>query len=325
MFHKHTKSRLIKKQIECSRSVHVLTAAVLALSLLMTVSGCTHTSPYTEPSFFQTLGQDSEMVMTMDVKKGRNVIDRTFSDQLQDSVRLVDKADRVSIAAKTNNVTVSPSMYGGIEGDYSKFWINTGLWFSSDWKIERKGVKYWEDPRSGIQLVSPKNGIILFSKGGMADVYDRSIENRVVYVPSEIIEKLEAASIALYAAHPDGMNLLASNLPLPFSFDFEEVWGTVNPAEEEAENAEMDQNICYTVDGEIVLLEKVQARVFERILKMLYQDYISKNQLDIVYNRESIEDADFSVVIDNLKIDEHILFSLIDLASRDVRQSKSNE
>ncbi|MCF7946538.1 MAG: hypothetical protein K9K80_01215 [Spirochaetia bacterium] len=301
--------RFGKSAVKSKKAIY--TAAGITFLIIILFSSCTHTSPYTEPPFFQTLGKDSEMVITMDAAKSRKVFERTLQKELSGAETITDKAERVSLAAKTTDTEEGPDFYGGIEGDFAKFWINTGLWFSSAWKIKKEEVNYWEEERYGFQLVSPVNGIIIFSSGNMPEVYERSIKNRRIYIPDEIKEKFESAAIALYAAHPDGMNLLASDLSLPFTFDFEEVWATIDPS--------LQGNIYFSLNGEIRLFEKVQARVFERVLKLLYQEYINDKKLDIIYDKEKIEDSNFSVLIDELIIDEELLYNLIDLAAEDVR------
>ena len=103
---------------------------------------------------------------------------------------------------------------GAIEGDYSKFMINTGLGFSKEFsKVKEDGVKFYSNEERTIELGSPTNGVILFSNDSYAELYDNTIKNRVIKISDEKAKLLGESVMGLYVRSPQTMISLGFDLP----------------------------------------------------------------------------------------------------------------
>ena len=104
---------------------------------------------------------------------------------------------------------------GAIEGDYSKFIINTGLGFSKDFsKVKEDGVKYYTNSENSIELGSPTSGVILFSNDSYKELYDTTIKNRVIKISDEKAALIGESVMGLYVRSPQTMIALGFEIPL---------------------------------------------------------------------------------------------------------------
>lgn len=286
--------------------------AVASACLILLLAGCVHRTPYRDPLFFETLGHETELMVTIRVDQAAGLVTYVLdSGQLGNADYLISRAERVSVAARTLPDAEGPAFYGGIEGNFSKLFMGLGLRVSGDWERQRDGFVFYESTATGFEVAIPKSGIILFSDGFMGDVYSRMTSERVIYVPGEVSKQLEEAEIAFYASRPDGMNLIGDRVSLPFALYFDELWVMVN----RVTGIEEEIKPLYWIDGVITLPEDVQARVFDRVIRLLYQDYMNKQQMSVDNWRRTILKRDHTVVFDKLLVYEDLIIDLIRTAA----------
>lgn len=184
---------------------------------IILLSSCVHKTPFGEEYYFQAMGESSEIVVTADVEKLRD----TSLDVIPDSgigKTLFDRADRVSIAMDPKTLDKYPleisdySLYGGFEGNYGSFVINTALSWSKEFHKEKTdGVKYYTN--GSISVAVPKSGILLFSFDSYKDAYDKTILNRAKLIEDEIAKEMAASTASLFVRTPQTLLDLGFELP----------------------------------------------------------------------------------------------------------------
>lgn len=184
---------------------------------IILLSSCVHKTPFGEEYYFQAMGESSEIVVTADVEKLRD----TSLDVIPDSgigKTLFDRADRVSIAMDPKTLDKYPleisdySLYGGFEGNYGSFVVNTALSWSKEFHKEKTdGVKYYTN--GSISAAVPKSGILLFSFDSYKDAYDKTILNRAKLIEDEIANQMAASTASLFVRTPQTLLDLGFELP----------------------------------------------------------------------------------------------------------------
>ena len=192
--------------------------------VLLILTSCTHTHEFKDGYYFQAMGEDSEIVVTVDTQKAREVRPTLLgvNDSLLSSI--LDKSSRISVSLSKDEYKeddpypddiASMNISGAIEGDYSKFIINTGLGFSKDFsKVKEDGVKYYTNSENSIELGSPTSGVILFSNDSYKELYDTTIKNRVIKISDEKAALIGESVMGLYVRSPQTMIALGFEIPL---------------------------------------------------------------------------------------------------------------
>ena len=192
--------------------------------VLLILTSCTHTHEFKDGYYFQAMGEDSEIVVTVDTQKAREVRPTLLgvNDSLLSSI--LDKSSRISVSLTKDEYKeddpypadiASMNISGAIEGDYSKFIINTGLGFSKDFsKVKEDGVKYYTNSENTIELGSPTSGVILFSNDSYKELYDTTIKNRVIKISDEKAALIGESVMGLYVRSPQTMIALGFEIPL---------------------------------------------------------------------------------------------------------------
>lgn len=192
--------------------------------VLLILTSCTHTHEFKDGYYFQAMGEDSEIVVTVDTQKAREVRPTLLgvNDSLLSSI--LDKSSRISVSLSKDEYIeddpypadiASMNISGAIEGDYSKFIINTGLGFSKDFsKVKEDGVKYYTNSENTIELGSPTSGVILFSNDSYKELYDTTIKNRVIKISDEKAALIGESVMGLYVRSPQTMIALGFEIPL---------------------------------------------------------------------------------------------------------------
>ncbi len=192
--------------------------------VLLILTSCTHTHEFKDGYYFQAMGEDSEIVVTVDTQKAREVRPTLLgvNDSLLSSI--LDKSSRISVSLSKDEYKeddpypadiASMNISGAIEGDYSKFIINTGLGFSKDFsKVKEDGVKYYTNSENTIELGSPTSGVILFSNDSYKELYDTTIKNRVIKISDEKAALIGESVMGLYVRSPQTMIALGFEIPL---------------------------------------------------------------------------------------------------------------
>lgn len=192
--------------------------------VLLILTSCTHTHEFKDGYYFQAMGEDSEIIVTVDTQKAREVRPTLLgvNDSLLSSI--LDKSSRISVSLSKDEYKeddpypadiASMNISGAIEGDYSKFIINTGLGFSKDFsKVKEDGVKYYTNSENTIELGSPTSGVILFSNDSYKELYDTTIKNRVIKISDEKAALIGESVMGLYVRSPQTMIALGFEIPL---------------------------------------------------------------------------------------------------------------
>ena len=192
--------------------------------VLLILTSCTHTHEFKDGYYFQEMGEDSEIIVTVDTQKAREVRPTLLgvNDSLLSSI--LDKSSRISVSLSKDEYKeddpypadiASMNISGAIEGDYSKFIINTGLGFSKDFsKVKEDGVKYYTNSENTIELGSPTSGVILFSNDSYKELYDTTIKNRVIKISDEKAALIGESVMGLYVRSPQTMIALGFEIPL---------------------------------------------------------------------------------------------------------------
>lgn len=192
--------------------------SLIALALVLILTGCVHHTPFKDEYYFQSLGKSGEMVVTADLDKVR---ESSYASLLPNSGALdyaLDRSERLtlSLVPKRNDIYPLPFEYyekaGALEGNLSKLAINTALNISKDFKKEKNdNIKYYTN--DNISLAVAKNGILLFSEGSYKDFYDRTIENRVKLIDDEVASFMADSMFALFLNSPETLIDLGFELP----------------------------------------------------------------------------------------------------------------
>lgn len=196
---------------------------LLFVVVVLLLASCKHTHEFTDGYYFQAMGEDSEIVVTVDTQKAREVRPSILgvNDSLLNSI--LEKSSRISVSLSKDEYLeddpypadiASMDISGAIEGEYSKFMINTGLGFSKEFsKVKEDEVKFYSNEERTIELGSPTNGVILFSNDSYAELYDNTIKNRVIKISDEKAKLLGESVMGLYVRSPQTMISLGFDLP----------------------------------------------------------------------------------------------------------------
>ncbi len=206
---------------------------------MLLCTGCVHRSPFVtlEETYFQAMGDPAEFVLTVDMEKAQPFYADATGSLQGVAADMLEKADRVSVALhrqepETEEAALqlpypadlsSFDLYGGIEGDYSKFIINTALMYAKDFTTLYEGdVKYFKSKDGGFSLGMPKNGLILFSSDDWSSVYQKTWANRQLRIPVDMAARMEGSMMGIYVASPRTMISLGFDIPLTVILQMEE-------------------------------------------------------------------------------------------------------
>ena len=188
------------------------------LLIILLFSSCTHTSPFKEERYVSAFGDDGDIVVSISPKKASSIVD---IDSLSTSqvASLLDRIDRVTLALYENKESVEGdfstySFYGGIEGNIPSFLTNTALLYSKQWEgIEGEGTRFYRNEELGLDIYSPKSGILLFSNDDYMRVYNDTYKNRTQKIDPSIADRLSSSSFGIYIASPEAMIEIGLEIP----------------------------------------------------------------------------------------------------------------
>jgi len=189
----------------------------ILLVAIMVLSSCVHHTPFKEEYYFQAMGESSELVLTADVDKLRN----SSLDVLPDTgigKTLFDRAERVSIGLMPKTVEKYPldisdyDVYGGFEGNYGSFTVNTALSWSKEFEKQKTdGIKYYTN--GTISAAVPKSGLLLFSTSSYKDAYEKTFSARTKLIEDEIAAQMANSTTAFFVRTPETLLDLGFELP----------------------------------------------------------------------------------------------------------------
>lgn len=193
----------------------------LGLAALLALTGCVHQSPFVEESFFQALGADSEIVVTVDTAQAREVMPQLFTEGGAFG-ELLDRSERISVALYDDNgdagYPADPSSlewFGGFEGDYGSLSVNTAISWSKEFHKEKTedGVKYYTDDAETIKVAVPKSGVLLFASDDYGEAYRRLISEREIHIGADTAGLMGESLMGLWTRKPSTMLDLGIGIP----------------------------------------------------------------------------------------------------------------
>lgn len=197
----------------------------LILMMLAVLTGCAHQSPFADSDeyFFQAMGKDSEIVLTADSGKIRQTLPSALETGSAVLNELFDRSTRISVAFYKDSYggeadypanLADFDYYGGLEGNYGSFTINTALaWSGVFHKEKEEGIKYYTDDQGSIQVAVPDSGILLFASQSYVQAYRDLIEERIIRISDETAARIGSSLFGIYVHSPQTMIDLGFELP----------------------------------------------------------------------------------------------------------------
>ena len=171
---------------------------IIILIFVVLFSSCVSKVDQDEGLFFQALGEEGAFVLT---SKKESL--EEFGIKLDVEPSLMDKIDRVSISIKDDE------FYGGLEGQFSSFFVNTALVIAKDYKKEGD---YFQKVDSSLQLGSPEKNLLIISSNNFDEARQKTVDARVVYIDAVKAELMKNADLAVYSNQPTSLKLLGYDI-----------------------------------------------------------------------------------------------------------------
>lgn len=191
--------------------------ALIFLLACILFSSCVHHSPFEGEKYFQAMGRDSEIVMTMDTRKVKDSGAISVPDN-----EVFERSERLSVALEPKVVSEESyplgfedySYYGAFEGNYGKLSVNTVLHYMDGFeKVEGEdGIGFYSN--GAISAAVPKSGLLLFSSSSYEEAYRRTYSERSLLIPSEIADRMSSSLASFYVKSPQTMIDLGFDLPI---------------------------------------------------------------------------------------------------------------
>ncbi len=196
-----------------------------ALLLVFFLTGCVHKTPFTSEYFYQALGEKGEIVMTADMERVKSgELDEIVDESVKTSM-MVKKATRLSASLIKEEDEGVPYWVtsGAVEGDISRFLINTALSFSSGYSKEKNEETKWYSAEYGsFSLYVPENGVLLFTDGDYPSFYRRAYSEREKLISDETASLMAQSAFSLYVFEPESLTQIGFSLPDTVTSEIEE-------------------------------------------------------------------------------------------------------
>lgn len=264
---------------------------------LLFLSGCTTVIP-------EKIEPAKPLVLSSIFSKDREAL--LYLNLPENDLLIQDLLDSLSIkGAAADLVSSSNDLFLGfnkdfttgfdaiITGNYTKWKIDLGLFFSLDWKkITEDGVSYWHH-KDGINLYIDSNDLIIISSLNMVFLVNH-IQNAILDSPTD--------SIVLLMPHID--DAFTKKISKGF------IKGGVEDLELVLNKIETD----YSFVGTLGFESKGKAKGFSLLLKMFLKLMLSGSEDEILkgFGKElEITSENNLVIIDNISINEKYLSDFI--------------
>ena len=230
---------------------------VLALATLA-ITSCVH-SPFhgEEEYYFQAMGADSEIVVTVDAERAK--VNETIG--IEENT-VTKRAERVSVALDPRTVEKKDyplsfdqySFYGAIEGNYGKGITNMGLGMAGFEKVKVDGRKFYEG--NGIQLGVPRSGLVVFSSDDYLDAVERTVEDRKIMIPHALASEMSSSLASFYVRNPQTMLDLGFDLPITVLLKMDNAVIFIN-----------EDGFGFTLNARIEMQDERNARTLNTVLR----------------------------------------------------------
>ncbi|NCB01064.1 MAG: hypothetical protein EOM67_02720 [Spirochaetia bacterium] len=186
--------------------------------ILLIFTSCTHTSPFVRERYVEAFGSDGEIVVSISPDKASKIVDLS-SLSTGAFASLLSRIDRLSVALYENDESVpndftSYSFYGGIEGNIPSFLTNTALLYSKEWsKVENETTRYYHNDYLGLDVFSPKSGLLLFASDEYMKSYTTTYKERTKKIAKGLADRLSSSSFGFYISQPETMINIGIEIP----------------------------------------------------------------------------------------------------------------
>lgn len=185
--------------------------AVIAL-LSVILSSCVHHSPFVKEYYFQAMGDDGELVMTMDAT---SLKDSTLS--IPENA-ILDRSDRISVAMSPEESTLYPlplsewTIYGAAEGNFGTILVPAAISHIDGFEVMRSdGSRYYSNGYVSVGV--PETGILLFSTGDYLEAKRKTLDERSILIPFEMADAMADNLFSIYVSKPETMIDLGFEIP----------------------------------------------------------------------------------------------------------------
>jgi len=189
--------------------------------VLTTAISCVH-RPFGDDYYFQAMGADQEVVVTMDLSDPHRLpapLPASFT-------ALLSRVNRVSVALydpkgysdETEVLTAQDlaayEYYGALEGNIPAFLTNSMLLWDDQWqKIEEDTVRYYRNETLGLDVYAPTRGLLLFASDNYLQAYQKTWKDRVTRIPKSLADRMANSLFGFYIASPQAMIDVGIALP----------------------------------------------------------------------------------------------------------------
>ena len=171
---------------------------IILLVVMLLFSSCVSKVEKDNTKYLQALGEDGAFVITSSMSSLKEMnIDIPVDE------KVLNKIDRISISIKDGEY------YGGLEGHFSSFLVNSVLLVAKDY---RKEGNYYENSDGSLQLKSPKNDLLLISSTNFDEARKKTVDNRIINIDSTTAALMENSDLAVYSNHTTSLKQLGYNI-----------------------------------------------------------------------------------------------------------------
>ena len=190
---------------------------IICITLLFLIS-CTHTTPFKSERYIEAFGEDGDVVVSISPKSAGKIVDLS-SLSTGAFATLLNRIDRLSIALYENDSSIKGdlstySFYGGVEGNIPSFLTNTALLYHKDWqKVENEVTHYYRNEYLGLDIYSPKSGLLLFANDDYMKSYTSTYKERKPHIVPGLANRLANSLFGFYIANPTYMMNIGIEIP----------------------------------------------------------------------------------------------------------------
>lgn len=183
---------------------------ISVLFLIFLLASCAHVSQFGDKDpYLSYLGKDGDFVFTSEIS-------------IDDFEKFNVSINRISGSFNPLTNIVS----GALEGSFSRSKVKIALNYSNQFKKSGKDV--WLDESSGIQVMVPANGIIIFSNNDVKNLYEDTFLKKEVLIKNDISYLLIQSDSGLYVKNPLAIPDFGFDLSQEAVESFDYILGSVN-------------------------------------------------------------------------------------------------
>lgn len=185
---------------------------LLAFAAALMITGCVHHSPFLSEYYFQAMGDDGELVMTLDAEALKN------SSVSIPSNEILDRSERISVAmtpSQESSIYPLPlsswTLYGAAEGNFGTLLVPAVISHLDGFERGEGKTRYYTN--GSISVGVPETGLLLFSTGDYLEAKDKTLDNRSILIPHSLAKEMASPLMSIYVSEPRTMLDLGFEIP----------------------------------------------------------------------------------------------------------------